>query len=87
MHLEKTVPKRTKRIEFDWVARYWIPMSKWFRDRRSKSRNKMDKCFWCKKKFEDGEMMGIARRTGKGSVVLCQKCADELERTDDQAAD
>lgn len=88
MHLEKTVPEHTKRIEFEWVARYWMRMSERFREvRRESIWASISNCFCCEKKFDDGEMMAIARRTDKGNAVLCQKCADELERTGDQDAD
>ena len=49
-----------------------------FRDVRSKSKDPGDKCFWCKHKFEDGEMMALACFGTKGNHTLCQDCADKL---------
>jgi len=42
----------------------------------------MDKCFWCKQEFLDGEMMALAA-TEKGNKVLCQTCADKIESSDE----
>ena len=62
-------------------------MSPQFRAIRSKARNPMDTCFWCRHKFEDGELMALACfEEKKGNKVLCQDCADELLASDGTAA-
>ena len=84
--LTKRVSARTKTIQFTAIKMDWMVMSDRFRAIRSKSRRPMDKCFWCRKPFKNGDQMALAFR-GKGSnVVLCDTCAEkamlaERERT------
>lgn len=80
MHLTRVVPKRTEKHEAKWLKAEWMPMSQKFRDIRSKSkRNPMDKCWWCKHPFADGEMMALTSFIGQGgNKTLCQSCAMKL---------
>lgn len=61
-----------------------MPMSPTVRRVRAKARNKMDKCFFCKHEFADGEMMALAAfaEVKGGNKVLCQDCALKLEASE-----
>ena len=78
MQLSRGVPARTKTVKFCWCRKDFMEMSQTFRDIRGKSRNPMDKCFWCQHAFVDGEIMALAAREKASNVTLCQACADEL---------
>lgn len=78
MKLSKRVPARTKTLHAKWCKADFMEMDQEFRKIRSKSRNPMDKCHWCKHPFEDGEMMALACFQKGGNKTLCQKCAAEL---------
>ena len=77
MYLAKNIPARIETFEATQCKLDWMAMSQRFRDIRSKSRNPMDKCHWCKHPFVDGEMMAIAL-SNKGNNVLCQTCGKKL---------
>ena len=78
MKLSRKIPARTETQTALWCRKDFLEMSQRFRDIRSKSRNPMDKCFWCKHKFEDGEMMALAYFGSNDNKTLCQGCATEL---------
>jgi len=40
----------------------------------------LDTCWWCKHKFKDGEMMGLAAVSGKLNKILCGSCIDTAEK-------
>lgn len=48
-----------------------------FREIREKAGDPKDshKCWWCKTKFADGDIMALAAQAGKGNVLLCGNCA------------
>lgn len=78
--LTRKVPARTRTETALWFRKDFMAMSQTFRDIRSKARNPMDRCWWCKHPFADGEMMALAcfEGKGKGNKALCQDCATEL---------
>lgn len=76
--LSRTIPSRKETVKFVWIRRPFLKMCQEFRDARKKMRP-MDSCFWCKHKFEDGEVMNLAAREKGANVLLCDKCADEAE--------
>lgn len=78
MHLSKTIPAGKETVKFTACQKEFLVMSQNFRDIRSKSKNPIDKCFWCGHHFEDGEMMALAIPEEGVNKVLCQKCAGEL---------
>lgn len=82
MFLTKKVPSHNKTIVAKWCKKDFCKYDESFRNIRAKSKNKMDKCYWCKHHFEDGEMIALAcfENTG-GNKVLCQTCAGELLKT------
>ena len=77
MKLTKTVPAHTVSFEATFCKPDWLKMTPQFRAIRSKSRYKMDNCFWCHYKFQDEDMMALAI-SNKGNKVLCQTCAKLL---------
>lgn len=77
--LTKRVPARTKTVTFCWIAREFRRIDDKYRAIRSKSRNPMDTCFWCRHKFVNGEMMALAARDKGSNVVLCQDCAGKMK--------
>ena len=62
-------------------------MSSMYRSARSKLKNPMDKCGWCKYKFVDGEMMALAATVKSRNMVLCQKCAAMITPIPERAID
>lgn len=78
MKLTKRVPSRTKTLSALWCRKDFREMCDQFRAIRSDSRNPMDRCYWCKHPFENGEMMALACFEKLGNRTLCQSCADEL---------
>lgn len=77
LRLSKRNPASTVTFTATACKADFMEMSPQFRAIRSRSRNPMDKCHWCKHAFADGEMMGLAF-TNKGNKVLCQDCARSL---------
>jgi rRNA maturation endonuclease Nob1 len=77
MKLSKIKPASTVTFTAESCTENYLAMSPKFRAIRSRMRNPMDKCHWCKHPFEDGEMMALAF-TKKGNKTLCQACASEL---------
>ena len=81
LSLSKQIPARTKTLTARWCRQDWMEIDDTFRAIRERSRNPMTSCFWCKHKFENGEMMALAAFDGKaGNRTLCQDCAAELLR-------
>ena len=83
MRLQRLVKAYTKTVEFNWCRREFMEMSPQYRAIRAKTSAKMDACYWCRHKFEDGEMMALAQPTTGKNKVLCQACADQLLATRD----
>ena len=77
--IAKHIPARTEKIEITGGKKDFMQMSQRFRDIRSKSKNPMDKCWFCKHPFQDGEMMGLIMIKGKTNKVICQTCWDQHE--------
>ena len=62
--------KRITHIErFNWCKKDFMKMCQKYRKIRSRLRNPMDKCHWCKRKFIDGEIMALSQPT-KGNNLL-----------------
>lgn len=78
MKLFRQVPARTETVWFNWCRSDFLPMSQKFRDARARMSEPLDKCWWCKHPFENGEMMAMAQAKGGISRILCQACAGEL---------
>ena len=78
--LSRQVPDRTKTLRAQWCTQNFTIMSDGFRKIRAaiKARNKMDACYWCEDKFENGEMMALMALEKGPNKVLCQGCASEL---------
>ena len=80
MRITKTIPARTVTLEVTSCKPDWLVMTPKFRAIRAGSRYKMDKCYWCHTKFQDGDTIALAI-TNKGNKALCQICTKLL--TDD----
>lgn len=78
LKISKRVPARTKTLTALWCHKSFCEMTPRFRAILAKSRRPMNTCYWCKHKFEDGEMMALAAFEVVGNQTLCGKCADEL---------
>ena len=79
--LSRSIPARTKTVRFRWVKQEFMEICPKYRAIRAKCGSPMDACFWCKHKFEDGEMMALAARDNRANVVLCQTCATAAKAT------
>ena len=75
----KHIPARKEKVEIIGGKKKIGLMSQEFRNIRSRLRNPMDKCFFCKHPFVDGEMMGLVMIKGKKNKVICQSCWDKYE--------
>jgi hypothetical protein len=78
--LKKTVPKHTHIEKFNWCRKDWLPYSSDFKRIRDKMSRKLDKCHWCKKRFELDEMISLAQPQKGPNRVLCSNCADTMVR-------
>jgi hypothetical protein len=80
--LTKTLPargERTSTTRFTSVG-YLAKMCETWRAVRSKMRNPLDKCWWCKTPLQDGDEIHLGIREGRGgNVVLCKGCAEKAE--------
>ena len=81
LSLSKQIPARTKTLTAWWCKRDWMRIDDTFRAIREQCGRPMTRCYWCKHKFKNGEMMALAAFDGKaGNRTLCQDCAAELLR-------
>ena len=77
--ISRRIPARTETFHVVWASRDFMKMTPRFRDIRSKCRYKGDKCWWCKRPFDDGDMMALVAIKGKSNKLFCQKCAGEVK--------
>lgn len=77
MKLQKIIPAHTMTAEASWCRKDFCTMSDGFRAIRRSASDKMDRCYWCKSSFSNGDMLALAAFTG-GNRALCQGCADQL---------
>ena len=80
--LSKIVPAHRITHTIKWCKKNFLPFTEGYRKARARMKKPMDKCFWCRHPFEDGEMIALACIKGKGNKVLCQKCAAPLKGID-----
>jgi len=81
MKLSKIIPARRKTVEFLWCKKDFYEMGQGFRDARKMLKRKIASCWWCNRKFIDGEMMALACAKNEGNKILCQECATKLLKT------
>lgn len=77
--LSRMIPARRKTVEFLWIKREFMEMSQRYRNVRKSMGRPNGACWWCKHKFEDGEMMGLAAISGKLNKLLCGSCIDSAQ--------
>jgi len=82
MELTKIVPARRKTVKFLWCKKNYSTMGEGWREARKNMGKKLENCFWCNHKFDDGEKMHIACPEKATNKLLCGKCADELIDSD-----
>ena len=85
LKMSKRVPARTKTLTASWCRKNFLAMSPEYRAIRARTSKPMDSCHWCHHKFADGEMMALAAVHRSGNKVLCQSCADELLKSQENA--
>ena len=78
MKLTKMIPARRKTIEFEWLKKDFCTFGEDWRRARKAMKDSLDKCFWCKSDFKDGDIIALGG-CKIGNKVLCQKCAYEAE--------
>ncbi len=76
--ISRDVPARTETFEVIWARQEFMKMSPKFREIRAKMSYKGKRCWWCRKDFEDGDMMALVCIKTKGNKLFCQKCAAEI---------
>lgn len=82
--LKKIIPEHVKRYRVLWLKQNFTTMSERYRRIRLDCGGSMLDCFWCEKKFKDGEKIALASLqsiNGKigGNKTLCQSCAGLVE--------
>ena len=85
MRLTKRIPARTKTLRIRWLRKDFCQNTPRFRAIRGTAADPMDACYWCKHKFDDGEMMALAAVEGGANKALCQQCAEEAEQNDNDS--
>lgn len=80
MKLTKTIPEHKKTAYIKWVRPKCLVMNETYRKIRSTFADKMDTCYWCGHKLENGEQVAIACIKGKGNKVLCENCVEKIEQ-------
>jgi hypothetical protein len=78
MEISKLIPARKKTLHARWCKADFLVMTPEYRAIRESMGGGMVSCYWCKHKFEYGEMMALACFEEAGNKTLCQKCAAEL---------
>ena len=79
MRLSKVVPAHRVTITASWCRREFARYTERWQEIRASVHRPLDNCYWCKRHFDLGEMMGMACFVGKGNKMLCRKCVDLLE--------
>ncbi len=74
MKISRRIPARTETLSAIWCNKSFLAMKVEFRTYPSP----IKRCFWCRSKFDVGEMLALACLKGKGNKVLCQTCAEKL---------
>lgn len=83
LQLSKKVPKYVRVEKFNWLQRDFMLMSDDYRAVPARHYLKpFDACYWCHKKFVNGEMMSLAQTTKGGNRLLCQHCAEQMTAVD-----
>jgi hypothetical protein len=80
--LSKRIPSRVETIRFIWLQKNFHKATKRYKELRKKYTGKEDICYWCKKHFEDDEMISLGSIIGKGNRTFCQKCISEVTNAD-----
>ncbi len=78
MKITRIIPARRLTLEAKWCHKEFCVIGPEYRAIRARCAKPMDSCFWCRRKFVDGEMMALACFLKIGNEVLCQECAQEL---------
>ena len=74
--LSKIVPQRKITLDIQAISLSFAIMDHQFRAIRASHRKKIDKCYWCERPFQNGEMMALAF-VESGNKMLCQSCAKQ----------
>ena len=85
LKLTRRVPAHSKTASALWCRKDFREMDDKFRNFRASCRNPMDKCYWCRHPFANGEMMALACFDKIGNRTLCQACADALLASEAEA--
>ena len=78
MRLSKTVPKRQKHFDVLWLREEFTTYSEQWHSIRPDH----NKCYWCKKQFQDGDYLAIAHEKDRGNKMVCTTCAKKLRESD-----
>lgn len=68
----------TERFDPLWLRRRFTTMSENYRNIR-RNLNPMDTCCKCDRVFKDDQTINLCCVKGKGNVVVCDSCADDIE--------
>ena len=74
MQLNKRLPTGTRSEAFLRIAHNYSRFNDVWRRTRSRMRDPMDKCWWCKRKFIENEPIALGIRSKGKNVVLCRVC-------------
>lgn len=79
--LSKVVPRHTRTETFRWIKRDFMQFGAFKAARQRMGLGINDKCWWCKKPFEDADIMALAQPLKGANRVLCQPCAGTCSST------
>jgi len=74
--LSKIIAPKKKTVVFKWLRKDVLVYNEAYRTARSRMRKPLNKCFWCRHPFIDGEHFAVGCVEGQGNKVLCHQCAD-----------
>lgn len=81
MKLSRIIPQHVHAVKFRWLHRDFMTMSDRYREIRARTSHPMDACKWCGYAFANGDVMALAQPEKGVNWVLCQTCAQMLEKS------
>ncbi|KPK42092.1 MAG: hypothetical protein AMJ65_08200 [Phycisphaerae bacterium SG8_4] len=78
LQLSKQIPAHRKTEKFRWCKQDFMLYGKF---RKARERYRMlcvKQCYWCRRDFQDDDMMALAAPMKGKNRLLCQGCAKEM---------
>jgi hypothetical protein len=85
MKLTKIIPSHRKTIYALWCRKDFMLFGVFKQAREKYGMSVQSTCFWCRHPFEPETKMALACIKEHGNKLLCEKCADELLASKEEA--